>query len=112
MTLLAANLLFLAWAQWIDGPRDAGAQDSLSHLPRLQLVGEQTAPKPAAVHSPPVAAAKVALHKPPTAPDLPRCPSVGPFNDIAHAARAAGLLTQRGFKLQQRAEEGETIEGD
>jgi len=36
---------------------------------------------------------------------------VGPFNDIAHAARAAGLLTQRGFKLQQRAEEGETIEG-
>jgi hypothetical protein len=36
---------------------------------------------------------------------------VGPFNDIARAARAAGLLTQRGFHLQQRAEEGETIEG-
>jgi hypothetical protein len=39
------------------------------------------------------------------------CNSVGPFSDIASAARAAGLLTQRGFHLQQRAEEGETIEG-
>jgi hypothetical protein len=39
------------------------------------------------------------------------CTSLGPFNDIASAARAAGLLTQRGFHLQQRAEEGETIEG-
>jgi hypothetical protein len=36
---------------------------------------------------------------------------VGPFNDITRAARAAGLLAQRGFHLQQRAEEGETIEG-
>jgi hypothetical protein len=42
---------------------------------------------------------------------VPRCTSIGPFNDIADAARAAGLLTQRGFKLEQRAEEGETIEG-
>jgi sporulation related protein len=39
------------------------------------------------------------------------CTSVGPFNDITSAARAAGLLAQRGFKLRQRAEEGETIEG-
>jgi hypothetical protein len=47
----------------------------------------------------------------PLAPSAQTCTSVGPFNDIAHAARAAGLLTQRGFHLQQRAEEGETIEG-
>ncbi|HEV7447467.1 MAG TPA: hypothetical protein VGO18_33170, partial [Steroidobacteraceae bacterium] len=40
LVLLSANLLFLAWARWIDGPRDAGAQDSLSRLPRLQLVTE------------------------------------------------------------------------
>jgi hypothetical protein len=39
------------------------------------------------------------------------CTSVGPFNDIASAARAAGLLTQRGYHLQQRAEEGDTLEG-
>ena len=40
LVLLSANLLFLAWARWIDGPRDVGAQDSLSRLPRLQLVTE------------------------------------------------------------------------
>ena len=115
-----ANLLFLAWAQWIDGPRDAGAHDALSHLPRLQLIEEQQPPKPSASNSEPpppalapaspVAAEKVSLQIP-SLPQAPRCTSIGPFNDIAHAARAAGLLTQRGFKLKQRAEEGETIEG-
>lgn len=122
LILLVANLLFLAWAQWIDGPRDAGAHDALSHLPRLQLIEEKDPSKPAAANSPPpppalapapappVEAEKVALQIP-NLPPAPRCTSIGPFNDIAHAARAAGLLTQRGFKLQQRAEEGETIEG-
>ena len=150
LILLVANLLFLAWAEWIDGPRDQGAHDSLSHLPRLQLIGEKDAPKPSAANSQPsgpwssaptptstpgptvaptpaaastlqtsaplptplasAAAEKVALQIP-NVPQVPRCTSVGPFNDIAHAARAAGLLNQRGFKLQQRAEEGETIEG-
>ena len=108
MTLLVANLLFLAWAKWIDSPRDAGAQDALSHLPRLQLVGETPGAKPAAANLPPAAAEKVVLHVPET---QQTCTSVGPFKDITHAARAAGLLTQRGFQLKQRAEEGETIEG-
>jgi cell division septation protein DedD len=147
LILLVANLLFLAWAQWIDGPRDQGAHDSLSHLPRLQLMGEKGGAKPSAANSSlsgpwssdptpdpsvsptlasastlqiPVApkptplasaaAEKIALQIPVT-PPAPRCTSVGPFSDIAHAAKAAGLLTQRGYKLQQRAEEGETIEG-
>ncbi len=158
LTLLVANLLFLAWAKWIDAPRDAGAHDALSHLPRLQLVGEKgapnapgtpapnspngphdpnppsapnapngsndpNAPRPSASNSPPPTAApvdplpafapateKVALQVPGLS-QVPRCTSVGPFNDITHAARAAGLLTQRGFKLHQRAEEGEIIEG-
>jgi hypothetical protein len=114
MTLLVANLLFLAWAKWIDAPRDVGAQDALSHLPRLQLVGEPPGAKPAAANLPPApvpapaVAEKVDLHVPET---RQTCTSVGPFNDIAHAARAAGLLTQRGFQLKQRAEEGEAIEG-
>jgi hypothetical protein len=122
MTLLVANLLFLAWAKWIDSPRDAGAQDALSHLPRLQLVGENPGSKPAAANVPPPAAVaeQVVLQVPQGLPGrrgLPvpeatqTCKSVGPFNDIAHAARAAGLIAQRGFHLQQRAEEGETIEG-
>lgn len=117
--MLVANLLFLAWAQWIDGPRDTGAHDALSNLPRLKLVSEKDPSKPSASNLPsaappqtlaPAVAATVAFEIP-SLPRVPRCTSVGPFKDIAHAARAAGLLTQRGFTLQQRAEEGETIEG-
>jgi hypothetical protein len=114
LALLSANLLFLAWARWIDTPRESGAQDVLSRLPRLQLVSESPpGPKPTSANQMSVNPAsampeKVALRT----PDPPStCTSVGPFNDIARAARAAGLLTHRGFHLQQRAEEGETIEG-
>jgi hypothetical protein len=124
LVLLSANLLFLAWARWIDAPRDTGSQDSLSRLPRLQIVNESPpGPKPTSAHSifdrPTLAtstltdatlamAERTSLR---TAEPAQTCTSVGPFNDIASAARAAGLLTQRGFHLQQRAEEGETIEG-
>jgi cell division septation protein DedD len=125
LTLLVANLLFLAWARWIDTPSDAGAQDAFSRLPRLQLVTESPpGTKPTSANLTRVAAEKVAFHAPEasagavaavgagaTAEAPTTCTSVGPFNDIARAARAAGLLTQRGFHLQQRAEEGDTIEG-
>jgi hypothetical protein len=79
--LLAVNLLFLAWAQWIDTPREPGSEEGLSRLPKLQLVTEApAAPKPAAN------AEKMAFRDPePTS----RCASVGPFNDIVGAARAA-----------------------
>ncbi len=128
--LLSANLLFLAWASWIDSPRDAGEQDALAHLPRLQLVSESSGSKPVsgvpqtsepAIHSgapgtpeaPPAdpqaaATERVAFRSQDPPGD---CTSFGPFNDLASAARAAGILTQRGFQLHQRAEEGETIEG-
>ena len=127
LILLSANLLFLAWARWIDGPRDAGAQDSLSRLPRLQLVTESSpGPKPTSATfsaatgsrpiletAPPAISGLVMAEKTSFRPVEPgqTCTTVGPFNDIASAARAAGLLTQRGFHLQQRAEEGEAIEG-
>jgi hypothetical protein len=35
----------------------------------------------------------------------------GPFNDMASAARTAAMLIDRGFKLWQRAELGDTLEG-
>ena len=119
LVLLSANLLFLAWARWIDAPRDIGVQDSLSRLPRLQIVNESPlGPKPTSENStiahPTLADATLAMAERTslrTAEPARACTSVGPFNDIASAARAAGLLTQRGFSLQQRAEEGETIEG-
>jgi hypothetical protein len=106
LVLLSANLLFLAWARWIDTPRESGMQDALSRLPRLQLVTESPpGPKPTSG-----IAQKMALQEPEPAP-LQRCTSVGPFNDITSAARAAAVLIERGFKPRQRAEEGESLEG-
>jgi hypothetical protein len=102
--LLSANLLFLAWAHWIDNDRRASDQDSLSHLPRLQLVSEV----PGGPAQNAGTAQKMTLRRPPPAQT---CTSVGPFNDITSAAKIAGLLTNSGFHLQQRAEEGDTIEG-
>ena len=118
LALLTANLLFLAWAKWVDSPPEAGSQDALSRLPRLQLVSEAPPgpkPTPASETSEPTEvsptsalAEKVKLR----ATDAAKtCTSVGPFNDITSAARVAGLLSNRGFPLVQRAEEGETIEG-
>jgi hypothetical protein len=113
LVLLTANLLFLAWARWIDGPREAAAQDAYSRLPRLQLATDPAAgPKPTALKLPAPDPAGISQRTSLRLADSSRtCTSVGPFNDIASAARAAGLLTQRGFSLRQRAEEGETIEG-
>jgi hypothetical protein len=113
LVLLSANVLFLAWARWIDAPRDAGAQDSLSRLPRLQLVSESSpGPKPTSATFSSATASRPILQMSfrPAEPGQ-TCTSLGPFSEIVSAARAAGLLTQRGFHLQQRAEEGETIEG-
>jgi len=114
LVLLTANLLFLAWARWIDTPREANGQDSLARLPRLQLVTDPApARKPTSLNSGPAEAMEAISQRTSLRLEDPNqtCTSVGPFSDIASAARAAGLLTQRGFHLRQRAEEGEAIEG-
>jgi SPOR domain len=103
LILLSANLLFLAWARWIDTPRESATQDALSRLPRLQLVSEA----PAGMKPTAGIAQKMALHEAP----VQSCTSVGPFNDMASAARTAAMLIDRGFKLRQRAEPGDTLEG-
>ncbi len=105
LVLLSANLLFLAWAQWIDGPRDEAAQDSLAKLPRLQLVEEA----PPALKPTSELAQKMSYH-PFSNPDAV-CTSIGPFNEIKSAARAAGRLRELGYRPQQRAEPGETLQG-
>lgn len=114
LILLSANLLFLAWAKWIDTPRDEGAQDRLARLPRLQLVTESPpGRKPTSFRSTPAEPIATLTQRTSLQISDPSqsCTSIGPFSDIARAARAAGLLTQKGFSLRQRAEEGETIEG-
>lgn len=105
--LLAINVLFLAWAHWIDAPPEPAAKEGLSRLPRLQLVTEL--PPAAALPSASAPAAqRMAFHE--LAP-APACASVGPFNDIASAARTAGLLRDLGFAPRQRAVAGETLQG-
>lgn len=105
LVLLAANLLFLAWAQWIDAPRDEAAQDSLAKLPRLQLVNEG----PPALKPTSELAQKMSYH--PFSKLDALCTSIGPFNEIRSAARAAGRLRELGYNPQQRAEPGETLQG-
>ena len=104
--LLAVNMLFLAWAHWIDGPPEVGTKEGLSRLPRLQLVTElpPAATQPSAAAP---SAQKMVFHEP--AP--PACASVGPFNEIVSAARTAGMLRDLGFTPRQRAAAGESLEG-
>jgi hypothetical protein len=101
--LLFANLLFLGWAQWIDPPQ-AGTQDASSRLPRLKLVTDA----PSALKPPDGAAQKMALRE---AAPAQSCLSVGPFNDMLTAARTARMLLDQGLAPQQRAAEGETLNG-
>ena len=113
--VLFANLAFLAWARWIDAPRQVPPADPLARLPRLTLAGEvqrtgEVPPEPAAQARPGVTETAARLPSAP-APSPALCISVGPFPDLTRAARAAALLRERGFNPQQRAEEGERLEG-
>ena len=115
--LLAINVIYLAWAGWIDAPPPAPAAPASTNLQSLSLVTEEqresaSVTQPAGVR---VAGAQTVPAVSEAISTLPapnsRCVSVGPFNDLAHAARGAALLHDRGFDPHQRAEEGEMWEG-
>jgi hypothetical protein len=113
--LLFANLAFLAWAHWIDVPQPAPPNEAIERLPRLKLVSEQRAsgaarPMPTQSREGSVAGV-LATHAEERPSPARQCFSVGPFNDITHTARVAAVLRQKGFEPQQRAGEGETLEG-
>jgi hypothetical protein len=114
--LLALNLVYLAWAGWIDTPASPPvATQTTPTLPQLalateqvarpnqpELAGDSSAPRAQSVGSTPSLAATSATS---------RCVSVGPFNDLERVARGAALLRDRGFNPRQRAEPGETWNG-
>ncbi len=104
--LLFANLIFLAWAEWIDVPQPAPGNDTYAKLPRLKLVGE--APRGETGRSPTGSARKTTLE--PTA-QAPRCVSIGPFEDEPSAARGSSILRGDGFNPRQRAEQVEVSKG-
>lgn len=91
VALLLANLGYFAWHAWIVPPQAASPQPARSAAPLL-LAREAPAPTPIV---------------PPAAIDGPsKCLSIGPFVDIAEAARAGASLRTNGYAPRQRALEG------
>jgi cell division septation protein DedD len=141
IVLVLANLGFMAWAVWIDMPPQVQTSNSTSRLPRLKLVTEAAPPRAqsggqvasannVSNTSPPADAAIASTAVGQAAPagatyaaggpgvtsaqpiaQVQRCVSVGPFSDVAEAARTASALHSRGFAPQQRTAEGDVAQG-
>ncbi|HEY6924534.1 MAG TPA: SPOR domain-containing protein [Steroidobacteraceae bacterium] len=107
--LLFANLVFLAWAEWIDVPQPAPSNDLYTKLPRLKLVGEEPSHnnRPSSRGG---SARKTAMESPaPTA--AARCISVGPFDAESAVTGEASLLREKGLSARQRSHESEVSKG-
>jgi len=99
LALVALNLVYFAWAHWVDEPRPPPVNEAIAKLPRLKLLSELPPDQQPATNT------KTVFN------ETASCLSVGPFGDITNAAKAAGILTSKGFAPRQRAEEGETASG-
>jgi hypothetical protein len=99
IALLVVNLVYLAWSYWVDEPQMPPVNEALSRLPRLKLLSEVPPDQ------------RPSVNTRTTLSETPGCMSVGPFGDITNAAKAAGILTSKGFTPQQRAEEAGASEG-
>jgi hypothetical protein len=111
--LIFVNLVFMAWAHWIDVPLEPPANQADARLPRLVLASEAPSRPPRAAQAAVTSAASAPsdVSAPAVASTSRRCVSVGPFNDLAQETHAASLLQDRGFTPQQRTEEGEVRDG-
>ena len=108
--LLLANLLFLAWAEWIAVPAVPAAVPS--GVPRLQLVGQDVPASPPAegAAQAPAGALSAALTaqaatQAPSGAAAPalQCLSVGPFGHGREASKAMAFLRAQTLAPQQRA---------
>ncbi len=101
LSLLLANVLFLAWTRWVVEPQPAAraAAAAGSALHPIRLAREQ----PAAVEAAPVAVAN----------DLQAatCMSIGPFIAPAHADLARLQLERLGFASRRRISQDEVRVG-
>jgi cell division septation protein DedD len=107
-----ANLAFLAWAEWVDAPQPAPANEAYAKLPRLKLVNElpETGARPSSSNG---NARKTALEvaREAAPATTSRCLSVGPFDDQTSATRGASQLREKGLAPRQRVEKGEISKG-
>lgn len=108
--LLFANLVFLAWAEWIDVPQPAPSNDLYAKLPRLKLVGEEPSHNNRPSSGNGGRARKTAL-EPPAPTASARCVSIGPFEDEAAVTGEASLLREKGLTGRQRSQQGEVSKG-
>jgi hypothetical protein len=108
-SLIFANLAFAAWALLIDRPVAAPAAHDISHLPKLELVGEPTPGAASANDSAKPGAANGTGNPGHGAIAGAHCVTVGPFSDLVFAAAANALLQTRGFKPTQRDEAGDDL---
>lgn len=93
--LLLVNLLYAAWAEWVDVPTPP-APSSIAKLPPLKLLSDV----------PPASRSALTTK---TIPNSPVCASIGPFDDPAITAKAANLLLGKGFAPQQRVTEAPAV---
>jgi cell division septation protein DedD len=130
LVLVATNIVFFAWAQWIDVPARAPvAVDRDAGIPPLQLVlnGNAATSPPAAATAPMGSSTSVtapsAGHAAPVTPNSStpagagsaapemtaesapstRCRSLGPFDDVNAANAAADRLRTRGMNPHDRS---------
>lgn len=111
--LIFVNLVFMAWAHWIDVPLEPPVNQVDARLPRLVLESEAPTRAPTALKAavPQVAPAPGEASAAILTPQAKHCVSLGPFNDLAQVAHAASLLQERGFTPQQRNEDGDVRDG-
>jgi len=113
LALILANLAFAAWAAWFAGPRATAPARGPSVPGGITLISELEASAVEALEesqpAPPPEPARVATADP--SPSAERCVSVGPFQELAQASAAQGILRDAGFAPNQRVVDGEVWVG-
>jgi len=87
--LLLVNLMFFAWARWVDVPRTEVAAPS--DVPQLRLAAATDAPGATL--------------------ETAECFTLGPFADDPSTATAVGVLAGAGFRPQQRLVDADVADG-
>lgn len=108
--LLLANLLFLAWAEWIAVP--ALHADPLADVPRLQLVDAQAAAPPTGAAAAPAPAgalgtalaAQAGSTAVQSGAQALKCVAIGPFNRHHDVVEAVAVLHAKHFAPVPRVE--------
>ncbi len=107
LALLLVNLMYLAWAEWIDVP--VPPPNAIANLPRLRLASAPSAGDPAA-QAPPQASPASTSGSGSQGSSAAQCISIGPFNSGGDASRASTLLMSEGLPARERVAKGQPVQ--